>query len=193
MATTTEKREAIKRGDVGAAKAMAQDERAKNALRKAGLSTDLSGYTDAQRKRAAELADEDLAAARLREKIMGRSRSSKGSAKRPEYGPEIREAAKVVREVLTGADGKPKGAPGAKQIVAVIGALDGADPVQASGLGARKLASYAKGDWKPAAGERPEKMREIAQLVKDPWVGGRRLAAILHALAVVAKKGAATG
>lgn len=158
-----------------------QVKKAQLMLKRAGLSPDLAGYRPDQIQRAIE-ARPTAKGDPLRRRIMsGEKRApAKGGRK---YSEEVRDAARIVREVTQG-----KGSPGAKQIAAVEKALDGKDPVEASGLGPRKLAEWAKGKWAPGRGKHPEKLTALAAKVNDPWASGRRLAAILHALAEVAAK-----
>lgn len=156
----------------------------RDVLRRAGLSEN-SELTEAEVKRADELAGdaEDRPMAELRSKIM---RGQKRQAALG-YDGEIRRAAKICRELTGG-----KGSPGAKQVAAVRGAIDGTDPITASGMGARALRRWAT-DGKTMHGDRFKPTAEMAEIGRrcgdDPFCRGRRLAVILVALDAASKSG----
>jgi hypothetical protein len=156
----------------------------RDVLRHAGLS-ESSELTEAEVKRADELAGDlkDRPMAEIRSKIMhGQKRQAALG-----YDEEIRRAAKICRELTDG-----KGSPGAKQVAAVRGAIDGTDPVTASGMSGTALRRWAS-NGRTTKGERFKPTAQMDEIGKrcgdDPFCRGRRLAVILVALDAAAKSG----
>lgn len=134
-------------------------------------------------KGAKEQAAEAKAAREQKEREAERQTRStaakKAGAKPPRkpspYDDGIRIAAKRVREILDG-----KGAPGAKQILAVRKALGKKSAAEATGISATALKKYAT--KKQLTDANVKALREFAQQFGDPFCAGRRLAVILVAL-----------